>query len=200
MVINAWWEATMDARRMISVLIAVTGCAVVALGIAASPDSSALAGTYGLFIVPAVVGAAIGGYQRHRVSDPARAPLWGVASGAWVAAMMVATLVTALLVRPTVRGIPGLEDAWSVVLVSGILVGFVGVVLWERETRRRRFTALLGLAFLLIAGGVFVRSSGDGWAIPGALVALGGFGVVLVAFEMDRRSSRQDRARPDTWR
>jgi hypothetical protein len=198
--INAWWEANMDARRMISILIAVIGFAVVALGIAASPDSSALAGTYGLFIVPGLIGAAIGGYRRHRVSDPARAPLWGLASGALVAAMMVATLGTALLIRPTVRGIPGLEDAWSGVFASGILIGLVGAVLWERDFRRRRFAALLGFAFLLIAGGVFVRSSGDAWAMLGALVALGGFGVVLVAFEMDRRSSRQDTARPDTWR
>jgi len=198
--IRPWWNTNMDARRSISLLIAVAGSAVAALAIAASPDSLAFANTYGIFIVPAFVGAATGGYLRHRVSDAARAPLWGLASGAWVAAMMVATLGTALLIRPTVRTIAGLEDAWSGVLVSGILVGFVGVFLWERDARRRHVVPLVGLAFLLIAGGVFVRSSGDAWAILGALVSLGGFGMLLLGFEVGRRSSRQDVAKPDTWR
>jgi len=198
--LHTWWIANMDARRSISLLIAVVGSALVALGIAASPDSWALGSTYGAFIVPALIGAAIGGYRRHRVSDPARAPLWGLASGALVAAIMVATLGTALLIRPTVREIPGLEDAWSAVLISGLLVGFVAALMWERDARRHRFEALLSLAVLLIVGGLFLRFSGDPWALLGAFVSLGGFGVFVVAFETYRRSSRQDPAAPDTWR
>ena len=198
--LDTWWNANMDARRSISLLIAVVGSAVVALGIAASPDSLAFGSTYGAFIVPALIGAAIGGYRRHRVSDPARAPLWGLASGALVAAMMGATLGTALLIRPTVRDIPGLEDAWSAVLMGGVLVGFVGALLWERDVRRHRFEALLSLAVLLIFGGVVLRFSGDPWALIGAFVSLGGFGVLLVAFETYRRSSRRDAAISDTWR
>ncbi len=198
--LHAWWNANMDARRSTSLLIAVVGSAVVALGIAASPDSLAFGSTYGAFIVPALIGAAIGGYRRHRVSDPARARLWGLASGALVAAMMVATLGTALLIRPTVRDSPGLESAWSAIFMSGVFVGFVGALLWERDARRHRFEALLSLAGLLIVGGLFLRFSGDPWALIGAFVSLGGLGVLLVAFEAYRRSSRQDASIPDTWR
>jgi hypothetical protein len=39
---------------------------VIALGIAASPDSLAFGPTYGAFMVPAFIGAGIGGYRRHR--------------------------------------------------------------------------------------------------------------------------------------
>jgi hypothetical protein len=198
--LDTWWNANMDARRSISLLIAVVGSAVVALGIAASPDLSAFASTYAAFIIPALVGAAIGGYRRHRVSDPARAPLWGLASGALVGATMVATLGTALLIRPTVRDVPGLEEAWSAVLMGGVLVAFVGALLWERDARRHRFEALVSLAVLLIVGGVVLRFSGDPWALIGAVVSLGGFGVLLVASETYRRSSRRDAAISDTWR
>jgi hypothetical protein len=198
--LDTWWNANMDARRSISLLIATVGSAMVALGIAASPDPSAFASTYAAFIVPALIGAAVGGYRRHRVSDPARAPLWGLASGALVAAMMVATFGTALLIRPTVREIPGLEDAWSAVLMSGLLVGFVAALMWERDACGHRFEALLSLAVLLIVGGLFLRFSGDPWALLGAFVSLGGLGVFVVAFETYRRSSRHDAAISDTWR
>jgi hypothetical protein len=198
--LDMWWDANIDARRSISLLIAVVGSAVVALGIAASPDSWAFGSTYAAFIVPAFIGAGIGGYRRHRVSDPGRARLWGLASGALVAAMMGATLGAALLIRPTVRDVPGLDDAWSAVLMGGVLVGFVGALLWERDVHRRRFEALLSLSVLLIVGGVVLRFSGDPWALIGAFVSLGGFGVLLVAFETYRRSSRRDAAISDTWR
>jgi hypothetical protein len=197
--LDTWWDANMDARRSISLLLVVVGSGVVALGIAASPDSWAFGSTYGAFIVPAVIGAAIGGYRRHPVSDPARASLWGLASGALVAAMMGATLGTALLIRPSVRDVAGLESAWSAVLMSGVFVGFVGALLWERDAHRHRFEAMLSLAVLLIVGGLFLRFSGDPWALIGAFVSLGGFGVLLVAFEAYRRSTRRDPAVPDTW-
>jgi len=198
--LDTWWNANMDARRSISLLLVVVGGAAIAVGIAASPDSWAFASTYAAFIIPGLIGAGIGGYRRHRVSDPARASLWGLASGALVAAMMVATLGTALLIRPTVRDVLGLEDAWSAVLMGGVLVGFVGAFLWERDVRRRRFEALLSLAVLLIVGGVVLRFSGEPWALIGAFVSLGGFGVLLVAVETYRRSSRRDGAMSDTWR
>jgi hypothetical protein len=64
--LHVWWNANMDARRSISVLLVVVGGAVIALGIAASPDSLAFGPTYGAFMVPAFIGAGIGGYRRHR--------------------------------------------------------------------------------------------------------------------------------------
>ena len=198
--LDMWWNANMDARRSISLLIAVVGSAVLALGIAASPDSPAFGSTYGVFIVPALIGAAIGGYRRHRVSDPARAPLWGLASGALVAAMMGGTLLTALFIHLTVRSTPGLVSAWSAVFVGGLLVGSVGALLWERDVRRHRLEALLFPAFVLIPGGAFLSLSTDPWPLIGAFICVGGFGVLLVAFETYRRSSRRDPAVPDTWR
>ncbi len=195
-----WWKANMDARRSISLLLVVVGSGVVALGLAASPESMAFGTTYGAFIVPAFIGAAIGGYRRHRVSDPTQALLWGLASGALVAAMMGATLLAALLIHPTVGSTPGLVGAWSAVFVGGLLVGSVGAFLWERDVRRRRFEALLFLAFVLLCGGPFLSFSTDPWPSIGAFVFLGGFGVFLVALESYRRSSRRDPAVPDTWR
>jgi hypothetical protein len=198
--LNVRWDANLDARRSISLLLVVVGSGVVAVGIAASPDSLAFGPTYGASMVPAFIGAGIGGYRRHRVSDPARAPLWGLASGASVAAMMGATLLTALLIHPTVRSTPGLVGAWSAVFVGGLLVGSVGALLWERNVHRHRLEALLFLAFVLIVGGAFLSFSTDPWPLIGAFVCLGGFGVSLVALESYRRSSRRDPAVPDTWR
>jgi len=194
------WNTNMDARRSISLLLVVFGSGVVALGLAASPESMAFGTTYGAFIVPAFIGAAIGGYRRHRVSDPARAPLWGLASGALVAAMMGGTLLTALFIHLTVRSTPGLVSAWSAVFVGGLLVGSVGALLWERDVHRHRLEALLFPAFVLIPGGAFLSLSTDPWPLIGAFICVGGFGVLLVAFETYRRSSRRDPAVPDTWR
>ena len=197
--LHVWWNANMDARRSISLLLVVFGSGVVALGLAASPESMAFGTTYGAFIVPAFIGAAIGGYRRHRVSDPARAPLWGLASGALVAAMMGGTLLTALFIHLTVRSTPGLVSAWSAVFVGGLLVGSVGALLWERDVHRHRLEALLFPAFVLIPGGAFLSLSTDPWPLIGAFICVGGFGVLLVAFETYRRSSRRDPAVPDTW-
>ena len=198
--LHAWWKTNMDARRAISLLIAVAGGAVVAIGIAASPMSWEF-GTTTFVLSGGVLGAAIGGYRRHRVSDPARAQLWALANGASVAAMLVATFGTAVVIRPTVLGIPGLGDAWSGLIMSGSLVMFVGAFLWERDARRRRVMALLGLGIWLIVGGIFARSSGDPWASLAAPVALGGFSVLLLALVVSLRPSDRDAAKPATgWR
>ena len=197
--IIAWWQANMDARRSISLLISVIGCAVFALGIAASPLSWEF-GTTTFVPAAGVLGAAIGGYRRHRVSDPARAQLWGLANGALVAASLVAMVGMAVVIRPIVRGIPGLEDAWSAILMCGALVGFVGALLWERDARRRRLAAPMLLGVWLIVGGVFARSSGDPWPSLGALVSLIGFGVLLLAVVVGRPFSDRDTAKPDIWR
>ena len=197
--LHAWWNTNMDARRSISLLIDVAGLAVVALGLAASPVPLAFGGNYAAVVGP-VLGATVGGYLRHRVSDPERAPLWALAYGASVAAILVATFGTAAVIRPTVHGIPGLGDAASGIIVTGFLVAFVGSLLWERDARRRRFAALLLLAVWLIVGGVFARSSGDVWAMLGALVSLGGFGVLLLAVVVGRPFSDRDTAKPDIWR
>src|SRR5450759_1090263 len=93
------WNTNIDARRSISLLMYMAGCAVAALGMAASPEPLAF-GLYGV-AVAGVLGAAIGGYRRHRVSDHEHAPLWALANGALVAAILVATFGTAVVIRPT---------------------------------------------------------------------------------------------------
>jgi Na+/proline symporter len=133
------------------------------------------------------------------VSGHERAPLWALAYGALVAAILIATFGTAVVIRSTVLGIPGLEDAWSGLIMIGFLVGFVGALLWERGARRRRLAALALLAVWLIVGGIFARSSGDPWASLAAPVALGGFSVLLLALVVSLRSSDQDAAKPVTW-
>jgi hypothetical protein len=193
----------MDTRRSISLLINVVGLTAVGIGIAASPVSLAFESLYGAALVGAILGAAMGGHFRHRVSDPERALLWALANGAAVAAILVAAFGTLILIRPSVSGIPGLEDAWGGVILSGLLVANVGAFLWERDARRRRFgvPALLG-AWLMVAGTV-ARWSGDPWAAFGAPVSLSGFGVLLLAsgaFAVSRRAFLQNAAKPDTWR
>jgi len=137
--LRAWRNTNMDARRWISLLIAVGGLAVVAIGIAASPvsafgsnDSGAVGPVFGAAVGP-VFGAALAGYLRHRVSDPERAPLWALAYGASVAVILVATFGLAAMIHSTVRGIPGFGDAWYGVIVSGLFVAFVGAFLWTRD-------------------------------------------------------------------
>ena len=142
--LRAWWNTNMDARRWTSPLLAVGGLAVVAIGIAASPVSafgSNYSGAVGL-----VLWAAVAGYALHRDSDHERAPLWALAFGVTAAVILVVTLGMAVVIRPTVLGIPGLGDAWSGLIMSGFLVMFVGAFLWERDARTRRFAALALLA------------------------------------------------------
>jgi hypothetical protein len=202
--LRAWWQANVDARRSTSLLLSVAGLTVVGIATSASPVSLAFDNPpYGAGLVGAFLGAAIGGHFRHRVSDPERALLWALANGASVAAILIAAFVTLVVIRPTLRGIPGLGDAWGGVLVSGLLVAYVGAFLWERDARRRRFGGLALLAAWLIAVGIVARSSGDPWAALEAPVSLSGLGVLLLtalAFEASRRSSHQDAAEPDTWR
>jgi hypothetical protein len=197
--LRAWWNTNMDATTAISLLIAVVGGAMVALGMAASPLSWEF-GTTTFVLAAAVLGAAIGGYRRHRVSDPARAQLWGLANGAFVAASLVAMFGMAFVIRPTVLGIPSLEAAWSVILMCGVLVGFVGALLWERDARRRRLAAPMLLGVWLIVGGIFARSSGETWASLAVPLALGGFSVLLLALVVSLRSSHRNTVQPDTWR
>jgi hypothetical protein len=149
--VRAWWNSNMEARRSISLLIDVVGFTAVGLGIAASPVSLAFESLYGAALVGAFLGAVIGGQFRHRVSDPDGALRWGLANGAAVAAIMVAAFGTLVLIRPTVRGIPGLEDAWGGVILIGLLVAYLGAFLWERDARRRRFGGLALLGAWLIS-------------------------------------------------
>ena len=93
---------------------------------------------------------------------------------------------------------------WQEALMAGGNVSLLsvpdgGAAEWETGMNRHRFEAMLSLAVLLIVGGLFLRFSGDPWALIGAFVSLGGFGVLLVAFEAYRRSTRRDPAVPDTW-
>jgi len=140
MMLDSRWNTNMDARRSISLLIGVAGLAVAALGMAASPVLPALGGNDGGVIGPVlwaavgpVFGAATAGYVLHRDSDRERAPLWALAYGATAAVILVATFGIAAMIRPTVGGIPGLGDVWSGVIVSGLLVAFVGAFLWKRD-------------------------------------------------------------------
>lgn len=203
--LRAWRQAHMDAERSISLLLSVAGLAVVGIGIAASPVSLAIDNPpYGGGLVGAFIGAAIGGHFRYRVSDPERGLLWALAYGTSVAAILIAAFVTLVVIRPTVRGLPGLEDAWPGLILSGYTVMFVGAFLWERDARRRRLGGLAALAAWLIVAGTVATWSGDPWASLGAPVSLIGFGVLLllaaVAFVVIRRSSHQNTVQPDTWR
>ena len=85
---------------------------------------------------------------------------------------------------------PSVRWAWSLNAASSVL-GSVGALVCS---------IYLGLVQTLIVGGLFLRFGTDPWALIGAVVTLGGFGVFLIAFESYRRSSRQDAAVPDTWR
>ncbi|MBF6605904.1 MAG: hypothetical protein IVW53_10025 [Chloroflexi bacterium] len=197
--VRVWWNSNMDARRSIGLLIAAVGCAVTALGIAASPVSLVAGVSYApafAALVGGVLGAAMGGYLRHRVPDHERAPLWALAYGASVVAILVATLGTAAVIRPTVRGIAGLVDAWPGVIAGGSLIYYVGALLWERDARRRRLAVLVFLAAWLMAGGLVARMSGDPWASIGPLVFLVGFGLFLVAFLVSLPLLFQDEAKP----
>ena len=195
----------MDARRSISLVVSVAGLVVVGIGIAASRVSLAFDNPpYGGAVVGAFLGAAIGGLFRHRASDHARALLWALAYGASVAAFLIAAFVILVVIRPTVRGIPGLEDAWSVVTLSGYTMAFVGAFLWERDARRRRVAALaLPAAWLIVAGTVATWSGGP-WESLGAPVSLSGFCALLLlafaTFVVSHRSSHHGTIQPDTWR
>jgi len=197
MLLHQWWNANIDARRWMSVLAVVAGCAVAAIGMAASPEPMAFGLNYGVALGP-VLGAATGGYLRHRTSGEG-GPLWALAYGASVVGILVATFGTAVVIRPTVLGIPGLGAAWSGLIVGGFLVMFIGAFLWERDARQRRFAALALLGVWLIVGGIFARSSGEPWTSLAGPVALGGFGVLLLAIVVSLRSSDPNAAKRVTW-
>jgi hypothetical protein len=191
--LHAWSKTTMDSRRAISLLLAVGGITVAALGMAASPDLPPI----GISTVgPVVLGAVVGGYVRHRLTDRERAPLWALAYGAGATAAIVATFGTAVLIRPTVRDISDLRDVWSGLIVGGFLVSFVGALLWERDARVRRFAAPALLGLWLVVSGVFASMSGDPWTTVAAPAVLGGFGLFLVAFVVGRPGVDQNGITP----
>ena len=179
--LQTWWHATMDARRAISLLIGVTGLALAALSVAASSLPLSLDGTLLLAVCSPALGAAAGGYVGHRLSAPRRRAVWAFAYGISSGALIAGMFATAALLRPTVHAMPGLGDAWAGLFVVGSLLGFVGALLWERDTRRRRVAAWLLVAVWLIAGGAVVSVSHGPWAWIGALACLAGFGVLLHA-------------------
>ncbi len=195
---QTWWHSTMDARRAISLLIGVTGLALVALSVAASSVPLALDGTLLLAVCSPALGAAAGGYVGHRTSDPRRALLWAFAYGISTGALVAGMFATAALVRPTVQAMPGLGDAWAGLFVVGCLLGFVGALLWERDPRRRPVAAWLLLAVWLIAGGAVVSVSRGAWAWLGALACLAGFVVLLYAV-VSNASLREGAAMPVAW-
>ena len=200
MMLDSRWNTNMDARRSISLLIGVAGLAVAALGMAASPALPAFGGNYGGVIGPVlwaavgpVFGAATAGYVLHRDSDRERAPLWALAYGATAAVILVATFGIAAMIRPTGRGIPGLGDAWYGVIVSGLLVSFVGAFLWKRVDGGRRFAALGLLGLFLLLGWVISATSGD-WGAASQDFPLSASGVAFLAFAVSRPTSDKDAA------
>ena len=199
MMLDSRWNTNMDARRSISLVVAVAGLAVGAIGIAASPvaafggnDGGAIGPVLWAAIGP-VFGAATAGYVRHRVSDLERAPLWSLAFGATTTVILVATFGMAATIHPTVRGIPGLGDAWSGVIVSGLLVAFVGAFLWKRDAGRHRFAALGLLGLFLLLGWVISATSGD-WGAASQDFPLSASGVAFLAFAVSRPTSDKDAA------
>ena len=196
--LQAWWHATMDARRAISLLMSVAGLVLVALSIAASSLPLAFDGTLLLAVCSPALGAAAGGYVGHRTSDPRRALLWAFAYGISSGALIVGMFATAALLRPTVHAMPGLGDAWAGLFVGGCLLGFIGALLWERDARRRRVSAWLLLAVWLIAGGVVVSVSRGPWTSLGVLVFVAGFGVLLYAV-VSSASPQEGAGVPALW-
>jgi drug/metabolite transporter (DMT)-like permease len=196
--LQTWWHATMDARRVMSLLIGVTGLALVALSVAASSVPLAFDGTLLMAVSSPAFGAAAGGYVGHRSSAPRRRAVWAFAYGISSGALIAGMFATAALVRPTVQAMPGLGDAGAGLFAAGCLLGFVGALLWERDPRRRRVAAWLLLAVWLIAGGVVVGVSPGPWAWLGALACLAGFGVLLHAV-VSNASLQAGAAVPGLW-
>ena len=196
--LQAWWNATMDARRAISLPSGVAGLALIALSVAVSTVPLALDGTLVMAVCIPALGAAVGGYVGHRSSDPRRALLWAVAYGISTAALVVGMFAMAALLHPTVQAMPGLGDAWAGLFVVGCLLGFVGALLWERDARRRRVAEWLLLAVWLIAGGAVVSVSRGPWAWLGALAFLAGFGMLLHAL-VSHASLDDGAAVPALW-
>jgi hypothetical protein len=163
MMLQAWSKTNMDVRRWTSLLVAVGGLAVAAIGIAASPVSAfdAVVGPVLQAAVGPIFGAALAGYALHRVSDHERAPLWALAYGASAAVILVATFGFAALIHSTVSGIPDLGDVRVGIIPSGLLIAYVGAFLWKREAEGRRFAALGLLGWCLLGGWVISASNGD---------------------------------------
>lgn len=166
-----------DSRRWIALVLAIRGMAIAVVGMAASPDPPPMGNAS---IGPIVLGAAFGGYLRHRGTPLASA--WALAYGAGVALAIFATFGAAVRLRPMVSERSDLEVVWSGLIVGGFLVSLAGSWLCERDRLGRRSAgrALLGL-WLLVAG-VFAWMSSDPWPLAAAPAVLLGFVLLLVGF------------------
>jgi hypothetical protein len=185
--LHEWWQMNMDARRSLSLLIAVVGWAVLTLGIAASPVSTFGAAVGSVFwaAVGPVFGAALAGYVSRRVSDPERALLSAVAFGATAAVILTATFGMAAAIRPNINGIPGFADVWYGAIVSGLVVAFVGAFLWRRDSRGRWLAAMGLLGVFLVVGWVISAASGN-WAAAAQDFPLSATGVAFIALAVCR--------------
>ena len=193
---RTWLGIRLDARRCISLLLAVAGTGVATIGMAASPAPWAFGGDVAYAFGPVILGAGMGAYIRYRRSSDKRALRWAVAFGVFEAALLVAMFATAAAIRPTVLGMSRPSDAWYVLLLGGFAAMFVGALVWERDARRRRFQAVLFLLLWLVVGGVFASAGGARWSPLGPLTIVGGTGVMIVAFALSRPSPRQESSKP----
>lgn len=179
--LRAWWNANIDPRREISLLMSAIGLVLLALSVAASALPLVLDGSLLMPVGSGTLGAAAGGYLGHRSSGSRRALRWALIYGISTMALVVGMFATAALLRPTVEAVPWLGDAWAGLFAGGCLVGFSGALLWERDPRRRGVAAGLLLALGLIVSGTVVSLQGGPWTAIGLLILLAGLGLLLRA-------------------
>lgn len=170
----------MDTKRALSLAIGAAGTVLLVLGFAAAPTSLAWSGTYVVF-VGGSLGFAIGGYRDHRRSGSERPLLWALAYGGSMLLFFVAFIATAAAIRPTVSQNLTLRDAWLGLAASGLVLGAISTLLWERKPRRRRIAAILLLGVGLIFAGFIAVGQGGWWVPLGVLSVPVGLAALLVA-------------------
>jgi hypothetical protein len=184
--IRAWWDRTMDGRRLLAVAGTMAGFAIFVLGAAALGIRFGLENIGGA--IGAVIGSGVRGYLDQRDRGTPAAVAWGLG---YATAIMSLFALGAAAVGALAPSVTGLEPVGWHLFVAGLVVFSVASLVWERNPRMRRLEALAFVSLALFFGGMIGLIEGGPWALAGAVSLPVGIVALIVAIVLFHRERQR---------